>query len=481
MPGIISTVNTRSGTTSPGVEAGTFFVAGVTERGRTDVLGTVRSMAEYASLYGDRVTFGTFYDHLRVFFDEGGALARVIRVVGPAAAAGELVLVDGEAVDSMTLTARGAGAWSSSLDVVVAVGALPDTVRITLTYGDVTELYDNIASAADGARILNLRSVLVSAVSEGGDLPVATVEGTPLNLSAGDDDRDAIGTTNYITALTTYAGPETGPGAVAVPGQLAAVIGPTLLPYAKDATKIALMAPAITSTASAVKTDAAALLATPGSEYGGIFYPAITISHNGALIDISPEGYVAGVRARTVALAGPWRAPAGDIAKSRTIISLVDDVDTAAGNALDASHVSVIRTLYGSSRLYGWRSLSTNVENYSLLTSADVINHVLRIANRALEPLLFENIDSKGQLFARAYGVLVGELQPIALDGGLYALSDADGEEIDPGYSVVTDGSVNTPETLQLNELHASIAIRPSPSAALIKFSLTKTAVSASV
>lgn len=476
MPGIISTVKTRSGKTNLGELAGTYFVAGITERGVTDALVELRSVADYAEKFGDRVTYGTIFDSLRVFFEEGGSVAKVIRVVGPAATVGTLTLQDSVPADSVTLDAKGAGAWSSAVAVVVAAGTLPNTVKVTITHGEFTEVYDNLATSTAVAQAINTRSNLVTAVDEGGDLPAT---GT-FALSAGTDDRASITTQHYIDALTAYAPKETGPGAVAVPGQLAAAIGNDLMLYARASNKIALLSSAAGADVATAKSDAAGLVGDDASEYGGLFYPWITISVDGALLDVSPEGYVAGVRARAIAQEGPWRAPAGEIARSSSIVAPAVTIGQDDGDDLDSSNVNAIRTIYGSPRLYGWRSLSADTENYSLLTSADVINYVLSRCDRVLEEFVFENVDGKGQLFSNVYSAVVGELQPISDAGGLFPRY-VDGEQEDPGYSVTADETVNTPQTLALNQLRVDVGLRVSPSAAQILFNLTKVSVTAAL
>lgn len=66
----------------------------------------------------------------------------------------------------------------------------------------------------------------------------------------------------------------------------------------------------------------------------------------------------------------------------------------------------------------------------------------------------------------------------IAAAGGLYARSDpATGEQVDPGYRV--DMSENTLETAFLNEVHATLACRPSPAGTLIVLKIVKASATA--
>ena len=45
----------------------------------------VRSLGQFTTIFGGRVAFSPLYDALDTFFNEGGNLAYVSRVVGPSA------------------------------------------------------------------------------------------------------------------------------------------------------------------------------------------------------------------------------------------------------------------------------------------------------------------------------------------------------------------------------------------------------------
>lgn len=487
MPGVTVVTTTRP---APGTinsqPAGNLFVAGLTERGDTTGVVLIRSMQEYSDLLGARVAYGALYDQLQTFFAEGGQRAYVARVVGASATVGTLTVNDrsgGAGVATVRFDAPNAGAWSTGVSVAVADGSLPNTVKVTVTYGGVTvESYDNLATpAAIVAAFANsnfVRAVdLASATAAPGNNPKITAA-TP--LSAGGDDRGTVVAGDYITALARFD-TSLGAGAVAIPGQTSANVGAGIIAHCTATNRrTAILSVAVGSTNAAAKAAANAIRGSAGSEFAGLFYPWVVIPDgSGGTRTISPEGYVAGVRARTflAATRGPGRAPAGDIAQARFVVGVERSILRAEGDDLNASDVNVIRIIAGTTRLYGWRSLSIDDANYQLLTGREVLNALVVECETALEPFVFRSIDARGQLFAEVEGALRGVIEPYRARGALYErLDPVTLDVIDPGYAVDAGLDVNTATTLAANTLAATMAFRVAPTAELTALIITKVA-----
>jgi hypothetical protein len=197
---------------------------------------------------------------------------------------------------------------------------------------------------------------------------------------------------------------------------------------------------------------------------------------SGGTRTVSPTGYVAACRSRAHGDVGPWRAPAGGIAVSATLLGTDVPVDTVTADELDEARVSVIRTVGGRPRLYGWRSLSTDVLNYRMLTSRDLINRLQLDAEARLEPYVFEPIDTSGRLYAAIAADLLAMVQPVADAGGLYAFRRADGELVDEGFRVDVSADINPPEVAAVDTVNASVALRIAPAGALIALVIVKVA-----
>lgn len=483
MPGVSIRTATRSG---PGLslvpEASAYFVAGLFDRGPVDRATRVRSLTELAATYGPDVAYSAAYTDLRVFFEEGGGLAYVTRVVGPAATSGSLTLVDraGVPVNTLRVDAVSPGAWSAGVTVEVQNGTTADTFRLLVREGTDVETYDNLTSPADAVAALST-SRRVRAVDLGS--PTAAPGNNPAvraatALSAGADDRAAVTAAMVGDALARF-GSELPRGVVALPGYAAGAVGAALIAHARTTNRLALLAtPAGTSRADAAAA-AASFAGTAGAEHAGIIWPHVRIPAQRGTRLVSPEGYAAAARTRALVEAGPWRAPAGEVAVARYVSGVEAEVTRAQGDELDDQRVSVIRTIAGTTRLYGWRSLSTDEANYALLTARDTVNLVVGQLEAELEADVWRTIDGTGGSLGVIEGKAVGVLEPIARAGGLFARVDAtSGDELDPGYSV----AARTPlDALANGRILLDVALRPSPVGTLIDVTVTKAALTAAV
>lgn len=479
--GVEVTTGLRTGPTNPGPPSGIFQIAGVTERGPVDAPALVKSIGAYTALFGDRTPYSSnMLDTARMFFEEGGSELLVSRAVGPAAAAGFLVLQDGSDVDTLRVEARHPGAYSA--DLTVAVTSQGDTVTVTVSedgelvasFRNLSTVGDIVAAAASNrhVRILDLGSETAAP----GNLPVAL---TGTALSAGLDDRGNVDNAQIVAALAA-AGDKVAGGAVAAPGYPADTIGQALVDYATSVGAIALLAPHEgASKAEAIQT--ADGLANSGSgAYAGLFWPHLTIPDGTGTRVISPEGYIAAVRTRAFNETGFWATPAGERATTQWVNGTVTEVSPALNNELSAGLVNGIVTVNGRTRLYNWRSLSTDYLNFGLLSARDTLNNLVQQIKIVLEPYVFQTVDGRGHLFSQIEGAAVGVLAPIATAGGFYARLDGE-DEIDPGYQVVVDSTNNELSSLEENTVLVDIAVRLSPVAALIKAEIVKVPLAAAM
>jgi phage tail sheath protein FI len=478
MPGVNVTTNVRSGP-SAGAQppSGQFFLVGVFERGSTTEAVRVRSVAELNRYFGTSQTYSAGYDQAVTFFNEGGNQAIIARVVGDDAEVGTLQLMDNNAdtpAATLTVNAANPGAWSNNLTVQISAGPTANTYRMTVRLnGAIVEDYNNLTSP-DDAVIRFSGSPYVEVVNAG------STSTAPANnpkiiaataVAAGDDDRASLTADDYIAALDRFS-PAYGDGAVAIPGQTGSSVFTALINHAKNNNRIALLASARGASVANLQADVASL----NSEYAGLFAPWVLIPGANAITPkaISPEGYVAAVRARAHAQVGPWRSPAGAFAQANYVLDVDQAFDTLNANLLDDSRVSVIRQIQNSVRLYGWRSLSTDTDNWAMLKDRDTLNRLVVDANDRLEEYVFSVIDGQGILQSKINAELVGMLDPISQAGGLFAQYDNDGNEIDPGYVVDTSSTINPLSTLSQGIVNATIAVRISPTGSLINLVITK-------
>lgn len=489
MPGVKVTTSARSGPTTPQTApSGQYFVTGITERGSIDRPVSLRSMADYARLLGARVTYGAVYDDVRTFFEEGGSLVHVARVVGATPTVGTLALADRSldpGLATIRLDAQNPGAWSTGLTAEVQdgqddVAAGGKTFNIVIRLGGViVERYDNLPDPATAVTRM-AGSEYVKATNLGNATPAgSTAANSPrvaaaAAFSAGADDRATATVASYIDALSRF-GIGMGDGIVAIPGQTIAAAYTGIADHCRTNRRLGILVAPRSTDAGTLRTTAA----QNSSEFTGLFAPWVQVSDGaGGSRAITPDGFVAAKRSLAHAT-GPWVAPAGEGGRARYVIGVDQEFDALTGDALYAGRVNAIRTISGTARLYGWRSTSKDEANFGSLTSQDMINRVVTEGEARLEPFVFQVIDGRGQLLSRINGEMVGMLEPMRAAGGLYPMIDVTGDEIDPGYRVSTGPEVNTPQTLARNEVKVDIGIRPSPTADLITYSIVKVGLTA--
>lgn len=490
MPGVVVTTGAVAGPSAPTIApASTYFAVGLAERGDTTKATLVRSFAEYEAAFGGRTSYSALYEDIKMFFEEGGTRAYVTRVVGAAATTGTLTggLKD-RTVSSppatLNIFARNAGAWSTKVKVQVLDGSSADTFRIRVYLtdaGGVDRLmrdYTNLHSPQEA--VSRMSSDPLVSVTDAGSVSAAPTNNPvavgPVALSAGADDRGAVVAADYVAALERFE-IGFGDGAVSIPG-----LGPSvhagLIAHADAYNRLALLVEDRDTDLDGLLDTASAL----DAKRAGLFAPWVMVPDTfGGSKTISPEGYVAAARARAH-VTGPWQAAAGENSKARYVVAPDVVFSASDGNDLDDGKVNVIRTVAGSTRLYGWRSLSADEDNWAYLIGADVVNRVVTEAYAQLEPYLFGTIDAKGHLLAKVAGTLEGIVLPMAAAGGLFARYDQNnGDQLDPGYRVNVGSELNPVASLALNQVIAELGIRVSPTAAIVQLTVTKAAVTAAL
>jgi hypothetical protein len=481
MPGVVVTTAVRTGPSAANVgPAATLFVVGQTERGPSDQALRVTSIADFESKYGGYVMYGYVHPTVQTFFEEGGSVAYISRVVGASASPGTLTLLDSSSSDSITLTAVGAGDWSTRLSVAVVTSGSGVLVRLFLD--DV--LVYQASESTTAAQIVNkinsssLAGRFVTATDEGGSIP-AVIAATP--LSAGNDDRGSVTSGSYVSGLENFLDTY-GAGAIAIPGQTGSGVWDGMIAHANANHRIAICSFAEDETPLGAVAAAADYADFSNSEHAGFFYPWVTVQREaGAFVNIPPDGYVAGKRALAHNTVGAWQTYAGLISEGSFVRGISTAISKSVGDTLDQGRVNAIRLINNRVRIYGARSASSDEDNFRFLNSQEMLNYVVVEAQRVLEDLVFSTIDGRQALFSRVKARLVGVLEPIRVAGGFFEAFNEFGERIDYGYTVTVDESINPVSQLAGGLVRAKIGMRVSSVADQIEVEVVKSNLTASV
>lgn len=464
-------------------DVGTWFVAGLSEKGPDDAAILLLSLADYERVYGARVSYGFLYDSLELFFKEGGKRAYVGRVVGPAAVKATRTLNDRDASPDPTLRvdAYGKGTWGNNLSVQVTDGTVTNTyVLVIRLSGVIVEQSPDLANPTQGVawgatsqyvRITDLAS------------PTAPPSNNPAvlaasNLTGGLDDNGGITDTQWLTALNLF-GKTLGPGQVSVPGRTTSGGYTQVQTHAATFNRVAVLDGADTATVATL-TSAADAQRTNGRRSSFVVpwvkLPAPTPIT--AIRSVPPSAMMAGIIARNDVSLTPNDPAAGERGISRAAIDLSQPAwDDTQRDTLNGKGVIVIRSLYNTFRIYGYRSLADPINDPEWINFGNCRLY-MGIASKADaigESYIMRQLDGQFKVI-NEFGA---ELKAMLLD--YYNQGALFGATPDEAFLVDVGPSINTPTTLANNELRAALAVKMSPFGELVTIEIVKLLITEAV
>lgn len=373
-------------------------------RGPVSTPTRITSFTEFTRVFGGlhRQTVASYA--VLQYFQQGGAVAWVVRLADSGDTAASLDLTDGgsPAKKSLTVTAANPGAWGSNLHVAVVTGTSTGTFSIfvrEVVRGRVvdSEVFRNLSKTRGAANpaidVVNATSRLIrlsAGVSTAGDPKggASTRTGEPddnagtnpwaaMSTAGADTSATALATnlgTKLDTAMKTLATIEPfvfnllcipAMATLSAGDQKALVASATTFCAAEHA--FLLVDPPATAT---TPTAAQGLIgsAFDASKDAAVYYPRLLMPDPlapGLSKNIGASGVVAGIMARTDATRGVWKAPAG-IDAVVAGVSLAVPVTEADSGALNQVGINTLRSLpvignvvWGSRTLFGANNRSS--------------------------------------------------------------------------------------------------------------------------
>jgi len=453
---------------------GTWFAAGICEKGPLKPL-KVESLSDFVNKFGSRVSYGMMYDAMDEFFSDGGALAYVGRVVGPAAVVASHTLEDASAGESFKAEALGPGEYANTTKVKVTTVSSKFTIEV-LVGSVVVEVSPSFETQAEAIAWAALSSYIVLKLGASSLIP-KTQEVT---LTGGADNRGSITGTQWKAGLELF-GKSLGPGQVSMPGQTTQENYITQLEHALNYNRFALLDGPQSGTASTVSAAATALRDTAGRDtYGMMFAPWVTIPGvlPGTVRQIPPSALVA---AKIASSDGEGKSPnrpaAATNGKSIRAIGLEQKpFNSGSGEEVTRDEmytngVNIIREDGGVIEVYGWRVLTNpngTFQDWLNAGNARLRMAIVAKANAIAKRFVLDEIDGAGKVLKE----FEGELK--AMLGEYYRMGSLFGATPEEAFSVNVGPSVNTPETLHNLEMKAAIALRMSPDAEMVVIVISK-------
>ena len=494
MPGVSISTAVRTGPATTGIApASTFFIVGETERGTDSAALLVTSLNEYVTAFGGYEANKYTYQQIRTFFEEGGTRAYVARATATAGVKATATLeANPSDAPGITLTAVGKGDWANGADgglkaTVVNVGDASFSVEITYNNEQIyyvtgfTTLTECVSSINNNSILANY---CTAALTTGASASAKLESAAAVNFVNGND--GTIAASDFTGALALF-GEELGAGCVAIPGLAdgsgdGVAVWDPIVAHCVAFNRIALLSFHGSQTISgAISASSGYSNADDKDEYAAFYFPWVTVPVSGTSISIPPEGYVAAVRSKAHNATGPWQAYAGASSTASFVTGVSVAVNRTNGDLLDAARVNPIRVISNQVVIYGARSHSTDTAQWRFITHRDLVNYIVDRCNLALEPLVFSPINGRKSIYTQVGSALQGVLEPIRVAGGLFEGFDASGRQVDSGYSIKVDDTINPLTQLESGLVKAQVGVRVSTVADKIDLTITKSNLTATL
>lgn len=192
----------------------------------------------------------------------------------------------------------------------------------------------------------------------------------------------------------------------------------------------------------------------PALGFGAIYHPWL-VSHAGDSADVwapmPPDGSICGLVARRSAERGAWIAPANDLLSG--VVALSPSLAVSARQDLQDAHINLIRNEPRGYLTLGADTLSNDPDRRPI-----GVRRLLALLRRlALDQGMRHVFEPNSALFRRRV-----ETDFNTLLGRLFRLGAFAGDSPASSYRVVTDATVNTPQSLDLGRFVVELRVAPS-------------------
>lgn len=481
-----------------GVGTSTAAFVGHADRGPVGKAVLITNFSRFLKTFGGFIYNGFLAFAVKAFFDEGGTSCYVVRTCHyandvPTALASTLTVVtaSNDQVDSLKFTANSPGLWGEDISISTSPGS-GSTFHIAVQYkGKIVENFKDLimdaASKDYAVTKVNALSqyIMLEDLTKGNDLSAdAAKPKTDIQeqaLTGGSDGLSSLAASDYIGNPAIGSGLHAfdiieGINIVTVPDAIDRDVhlgGMTYCQNRGDCFYVAHSQEAVSTPDSVLNYKMAQGDYSGGnafnSKYGALYTPWITVldPRTGGTIDIPPCGAIAGVYARTDAVRGVHKAPAGiNDGKIRTALDIVKVFNDADQAKLNPNGINVIRKLKGVGHVaWGARTVSAdpewryiNVRRLFLFLESSIDAATRWVIFEPNDPTLWKSITRNVSAFLKIQwqnGALAGVTQEEA-------------------FYVKCDEETNPPESVDLGRVITEIGVAPSKPAEFVIFRIAQ-------
>ena len=473
------------------------------EKGSTSAVTLVTSWSDFVKTFGSlSATYASTFAAY-AFFLNGGQNLLVNRVTGTGAAAASRTLVDraGSPLATLRIDADNPGTWGNDIYVAISDNSSDGTrFDLTVYYGGTTSdkvVEEFVGCSMDSTdakyvvpfvsqpsryiTVTNLNSATASPNNRPAVLPVGANSrlGSGTGTTVAGANGSAPGAADYTTALTKFD-VIPFPMDLNAPAVSDTTILDDIISYANTRgdmfvvvdTAAANTVSATTSFATILDT-AVKVLVPAGTSNAAIYYPWITIPDPLAVVPgqtrtIAPGGAVLGLIARTDAVQGPEKAPAGVNAALRNVVAPEKALTASDLDTLNAYSVPInaIRSVPGAGIcVMGAKTIKPGAADRYVNIRRTLIYLKSEMQNR-LQFAQFENNDQ--ELWSQITNVLRSFLTTFWQTGGLKGNAPQD------AFWILCDSSNNTAATIQHGEVRVEVGVALQYPAEFVVINLTQ-------
>ncbi len=456
---------------APALATSICAMVGWTPKGRTDEPQFVTNVQQLLDTFG-KPSPDNLLLHSAIAFLEFGNKLWVKRVVGPNATRASVTIDDGDATaptNVITVTAVGEGAYYNEVAVQIQstdplIGTGFDL--IVKDRGEVVEVFKDLTTdPANSKRYVgNIKSKYITVTVL--DTTKAPKSGT-FQLTGGSDDLANLSSAEIIAGLQTFLSENYDVNILCAPGWSdAAVINEGLSICQQRADCMYIADPPIGLTPQEVVDWHNGAGAWSGqhqafnSSYGALYWPWLKVydSFSRREIWVPPSGFVAGVYAYNDTVAEPWFAPAGFV-RGKLIKPLAIEHNATQGERDllygTPNAVNPIVNFRGDGIvIWGQRTLQRKPSATDRVNVRRLLLYARKVIATSVKYMTFEPNDP--QTWRRWVNLVQPFFEDIKDRRGVY------------DFKVVCDETTNTPQTIDRNEMHGYILLKPTKTAEVI-------------
>lgn len=469
------------------------FMVGITEAGPSIPTreNNLHNIDEYASVYAptglDYLPGQRMYNAVDEYFRQGGASVIIGRVTGPAGAPATVDILDATDGVVLEVTAKGNGEWGNDLQVRADLTAQnPDipanNYRLTVIRDSDDQVLEVSPDIPDTDAAISWASSESQYIEIAGGVSIALPDPAVYDLAGGLNDITNITNTEWQAGIDSLSR-NLGTGILMVPG----ITSDAIHAYAANAAES--LGRDFFSDAPDTDDEAVLIAASKAhlnddgqrSRYTGFFAPwVITPGPTaGSVRKVPPSVVAAGRFAANMALGMSSNEPAaGDNGILNNVLDFTQEWTDEERESLNNNGVNVLLNSYGTPKIYGWRTTANPVSDKLWLPLSNSLLHrqLIALANVVQERFVFRQVDGQGRLIGRFQTALIGHVcMPLFEQGSLFGDTPADAYKVDVG------SNVNTPTTIENNELRAVISVKMAPFGEKLTVYLVKYAVSETI